>query len=66
MALGDAARPQAVRPHRVVLDAYGFVKGWLIATSLWVGVLLLLVAAFYGVAAGIFLDAESAKDGYPP
>jgi hypothetical protein len=35
----------------VVLDAYGFIKGWLIATSLWVGALLLLVAALYGVPA---------------
>jgi hypothetical protein len=51
MALGDAAQPQAVRSHRVVLDAYAFIKGWLIATSLWVGVLLLLVAAGYGVPA---------------
>lgn len=51
MALGDGARPQAVRSHRVVLDAYAFSKGWLIATSLWVGVLLLLVAAGYGVPA---------------
>ena len=45
MALGDAAQPQAVRSHGVILDAYAFIKGWLIATSLWVGVLLLLVAA---------------------
>ena len=51
MALGDAAQPQAVRSHRVVLDAYAFIKGWLIATSLWVGMLLLLVAAGYGVPA---------------
>lgn len=51
MALGDAAQPQAVRSHRVVLDAYAFIKGWLIATSLWVGALLLLVAAYYGVPA---------------
>ncbi|MET3923207.1 hypothetical protein [Arthrobacter sp. UYEF20] len=51
MALGDAAQPQAVRSHRVVLDAYAFIKGWLIATSLWVGLLLLLVAAGYGVPA---------------
>ncbi|MET3922321.1 hypothetical protein [Arthrobacter sp. UYEF20] len=51
MALGDAARSQAVPSHRVVLDAYAFIKGWLIATSLWVGVLLLLVAAGYGVPA---------------
>jgi hypothetical protein len=35
----------------VVLDAYGFIKGWLIATSLWVAVLLLVVAAFFGVPA---------------
>lgn len=51
MALGDAAQPQAVRSHRVVLDAYAFIKGWLIATSFWVGVVLLLVAAGYGVPA---------------
>jgi len=35
----------------VVLDAYAFIKGWLIATSLWVGVLLLMMAAGYGVPA---------------
>jgi hypothetical protein len=51
MALGDAAQPEADRSHRVVLDAYAFIKGWLIATSLWVGVLLLLVTAGYGVPA---------------
>lgn len=51
MALGDAAQPKAVRSHGVVLDAYAFIKGWLIATSLWVGVLLFLVAAGYGVPA---------------
>ena len=51
MALGDAAQPQAVRSHGVILDAYTFIKGWLIATSLWVGVLMLLVAAYYGVPA---------------
>lgn len=51
MALGDAAQPQAVRSNRVVLDAYGLIKGWLIATSLWVGVLLLVVAALFGVPA---------------
>ena len=51
MSLGDAAQPQAVRSHGVLLDAYAFIKGWLIATSLWVGVLLLLVAAYYGVPA---------------
>ncbi|XAS69481.1 hypothetical protein V3C33_09645 [Micrococcaceae bacterium Sec5.7] len=51
MALGEAAQPQAVRSHRVILDAYAFIKGWLIATSLWVGLLLFLVAASYGVPA---------------
>ena len=51
MALGDAAQPQEVRSNRVVLDAYGFIKGWLIATSLWVGVLLLVVAVYFGVPA---------------
>jgi len=51
MALGDAAQPHAVRSHRVVLDADAFIKGWLIATSLWVGLLLFLVAANYGVPA---------------
>jgi hypothetical protein len=51
MALGDAVQPQAVPSYKVVLDAYGFIKGWLIATSLWVGVLLLVVAAVYGVPA---------------
>ena len=51
MAWGDAAQPQAVRSHGVILDAYTFIKGWLIATSLWVGVLMLLVAAYYGVPA---------------
>ncbi|MGO4187431.1 hypothetical protein [Pseudarthrobacter sp. TAF60_1] len=51
MAVGDAVQPQAVQSNRVVLDAYGFIKGWLIATSLWVGVLLLVVAAFFGVPA---------------
>ena len=51
MALGDAVQPPTVRSHGVVLDAYAFIKGWLIATSLWVGVLLLLVAAGYGVPA---------------
>jgi hypothetical protein len=42
----------------VVLDAYGFIKGWLIATSLWVGVLMLLVAALHGIpAARVGTDA---------
>lgn len=51
MALGNAAQPQDVRSHGVVLDAYAFIKGWVIATSLWVAALLLLVAAYYGVPA---------------
>ena len=34
MALGDAVQPQAVQSYKVVLDAYRFIKGWLIATSL--------------------------------
>ena len=51
MALGDEAQPQAARPNRAALDAYGFIKGWLIATSLWVGVLLIVVAAFFGIPA---------------
>ncbi|PNI07732.1 hypothetical protein CXX84_15560 [Arthrobacter sp. AFG7.2] len=51
MALRDSARPQADRSNRVVLDAYGFIKGWLIATSLWVGALLLVVAVYFGVPA---------------
>ncbi|MEC5191451.1 MULTISPECIES: hypothetical protein [unclassified Arthrobacter] len=58
MTLGDAAQPQAVQSQRVVLDAYAFIKGWLIATTLWVGVLLLLVAAGYGVPA--VLDGTAA------
>jgi hypothetical protein len=51
MALGDAAQPQAVRSYRVVLDSYGFIRGWLIATSLWVVLLLLVVAAYFGIPA---------------
>jgi hypothetical protein len=51
MAVGEAAQPQAVRSRRVVLDAYAFIKGWLIATSLWVGLLLLLVEAYVGLPA---------------
>lgn len=51
MASGDAAQPQAVRSNRVVLDAYGFIKAWLIAISLWVAVLLLGIAAFFGIPA---------------
>lgn len=49
MALGDAVQPQAVQSYKVVLDFYGFLKGWLIATSLWGGLLLLVVTAFYVV-----------------
>jgi hypothetical protein len=37
------------QPARVVLTAPAFIKGWLIATTLWVGVLFLLVALMYGV-----------------
>ncbi|MDI3243014.1 hypothetical protein QK292_15770 [Arthrobacter sp. AL08] len=59
MSLGDAGQPQAVRSRRVVLDAYALIKGWLIATTLWVGVLLVLVAAVYGVPA-----AQDGADGY--
>jgi hypothetical protein len=51
MALGDAVQPQAVQSYKVILDAYAFIKGWLIATSLWIGLLLLVVAAFYGMPA---------------
>ena len=51
MAIGEAAPPQEVGSHRVVLDAYAFIKVWLIATSLWVGLLLLLVAAYVGLPA---------------
>ncbi len=56
MALGDAVQPQTVQSYRVVLDAEGFIKGWLIATSLWVGVLLLVVAVFYGLPAALTGD----------
>ncbi|MCD5342182.1 hypothetical protein LR392_08100 [Arthrobacter sp. AK04] len=51
MASGDAAQPQEYRSNTMVLDAYGFIKGWLIATSLWVGALLLVVAVYFGVPA---------------
>ena len=37
------------QPARVVLTAPAFIKGWLIATTLWVGVLFLVVAFGYGV-----------------
>jgi hypothetical protein len=33
----------------VVLTAPAFIKGWLIATTLWVGVLFLMVALMYGL-----------------
>ena len=35
--------------QRVVLDASSFIKGWLIATTLWVGVLLIVALLAYGV-----------------
>ncbi|MFB9651927.1 hypothetical protein [Pseudarthrobacter oxydans] len=35
--------------QRVVLDAYSFIKGWLIATTLWVGVLLVVAFFVYGM-----------------
>lgn len=35
----------------MVWDAYAFIKFWLITTSMWVGVLLLVVAAFFDVPA---------------
>lgn len=34
---------------RVVLDASSFIKGWLIATTLWVGGMLIVVLFAYGV-----------------
>jgi len=46
-----AVQPQAGRSREVVLDAYAFIKGWLIASTLWVGLLLVLVAAGYGLSA---------------
>lgn len=54
----SAEQPPAVRPLGVVLDAYAFIKGWLLATSLWVGIALVLVAAYYGV-----LAARGGADG---
>lgn len=35
--------------HRVVLDASSFIKGWLIATTLWVGVMLVVAPFVFGV-----------------
>ena len=35
--------------QRVVLDASSFINGWLIATTLWVGVLLVVALFVYGV-----------------
>ncbi|WP_461189103.1 hypothetical protein [Arthrobacter sp. Z4-13] len=35
--------------HRVVLDASSFIKGWLIATTLWVGVMLIVAPFVFGV-----------------
>ncbi|MGF9648893.1 hypothetical protein AAIH32_13010 [Pseudarthrobacter oxydans] len=37
------------RHHRVVLDASSFIKGWLIATTLWVGVMLIVAPFVFGV-----------------
>jgi hypothetical protein len=37
------------RRQRVILDASSFIKGWLIATTLWVGVLLVMALFVYGV-----------------
>lgn len=34
---------------RVVLDASSFIKGWLIATTLWVGVMLIVAPFVLGV-----------------
>lgn len=48
MALGDAVQPQGIQQHRVVLDAYGFIKGWIIATSTWMALLLIVLAAYFG------------------
>jgi hypothetical protein len=40
MTLGDAADPLVHCPdeNKVVLGAPAFIKGWLIATTLWVSV----------------------------
>ncbi|GKV72987.1 hypothetical protein [Pseudarthrobacter sp. NCCP-2145] len=35
--------------QRVVLDAYSFIKGWLIATTLWVCVMLIVALFVFGV-----------------
>ena len=35
--------------QRIVLDASSFIKGWLIATTLWVGVLLVVALFVYGI-----------------
>ncbi len=60
MALGDETEPQRAPSHRVVLDSYAFIKGWLVATSLWTGVLLIVVVAAYGVPAA----NEGSRSGY--
>jgi hypothetical protein len=52
MVLGDGVPPRAVRSQRVVLDAYAFIKGWLISTVLGVALLLFWVAASYGAPDG--------------
>ena len=35
--------------QRVVLDASSFIKGWLIATTLWVGVMIIVAPFVFGV-----------------
>jgi hypothetical protein len=52
MTLGDAGDPlvhSAADENKVVLRAPAFIKGWLIATTLWVGVLFLVVVVMYAV-----------------
>lgn len=34
--------------QRVILDASSFIKGWLIATTLWVGVMLIVALFVFG------------------
>lgn len=48
----DGSPPQGGRSQRVVLDAFAFIKGWLIATALGVALLLLWVVASYGAPDG--------------
>lgn len=35
--------------QRIVLDASSFIKGWLIATTLWMGVMLIVAPFVFGV-----------------